>query len=78
MSEPILLPIGPRPAESVVNLLEDVLRMAKDGDITAVAIVLVHRGRKTSGAWTSGADYHLLNSGAARLATKLAMDDDHS
>ena len=59
-----------------IALIEGVAERLRSGETTSVAIVEVLRGRQVAMAWSQSADgsYHLLNSGAARLAARLALD----
>lgn len=57
-----------------IELVEGTLERLKRGDVTSVAIVEVRRGRSVAHRYSKSVDYHLLNSGAARLAACLATD----
>jgi hypothetical protein len=58
--------------QSVVDVVEDALAKAKSGEATAIAVVMVLRGRETLTYVSKSNDYHMLNSGAAILAARLA------
>ena len=60
----------------VVNFLRESLERAENGEVLAVALVEVRRGGAVATAWTCGNSHHFLNSGAARLASRLARTDD--
>lgn len=56
----------------VIEFLEAALERARSGDIIGVALVEVSKGRDVAFDHV-GESYHLLNSGAARLAARLAI-----
>lgn len=70
------------PNNELIARLEDLLSLAKSGDIISGAFVYVYAGYGTvADGFTETEDgqagtYHLLNSGAARLAQRLASHDD--
>lgn len=66
--------VGDEIHTDTVNLLRDVLAKAEAGEIIAVAIIAVEKARTVATAWSQSDQYHLLNSGAARLAHRLAGD----
>lgn len=71
--------VGPGVNEDAVSLLEETLARVRSGETISIGIVETHRNRGVSTTYTSppGGSYHLLNSGAARLAARLAnMDGD--
>lgn len=70
------------PNDYLIAKLEELLRLAKDGDIISGAFVCVYASYHTVGDCVMETEegqagtYHLLNSGAARLAQRLATYDD--
>lgn len=64
------------PNADALKLVEDVAGRLRSGESIAVALVEVRKGREVATAWSQSPDgsYHLLNSGAARLAARLALD----
>lgn len=64
------------PNAEALRLVEDVAERLRSGESIAVALVEVRKGRTVATAWSQPPDgaYHLLNSGAARLASRLALD----
>jgi hypothetical protein len=58
--------------EEVVEFLERALERARAGETIGVAIVEVSKGREVAIDHV-GESYHLINSGAARLAARLAI-----
>lgn len=60
-----------------ISLIEETLRELRDGSAIAVGIVLVRKNGNVATAW-DGADncHHQLSSGAARLANRLASEQD--
>lgn len=56
-----------------LELLQEAVNRVLTGDTAAVAVVEARRGGQVTYAWTSTSDcYHQLNSGAARMAARLA------
>lgn len=51
---------------------EELLARVKSGETLALATVEVQRGRIVQTGWSDNGYYHELNSGAARLANRLA------
>lgn len=66
----------PLASPAVVDLLTTLLERAKAGEILDMAYVIALRGRNVQCGVSTGSEYHLINSGAARLAAKLAAMDD--
>jgi hypothetical protein len=62
------------PNEDAIALVEGLLERLRSGESVAVAFVEVFRNRSVATAWCESESYHLLNSGAAGLAARLAMD----
>jgi len=64
------------PNTEALKLVEDVAERLRSGESIAVALIEVRKGRTVATAWSQPPDgaYHLLNSGAARLAARLALD----
>lgn len=60
---------------STVDVLRAALSRAEAGELVGVAIVQAHRDGVDL-EWAGDAEYHKLNSGAARLAHKLAAIED--
>lgn len=64
------------PDKDVVAKLEDLLNRAKSGELKALAYVVVEVEGQVGTGWVQVADfsgyYHLLNSGCASLATRIA------
>lgn len=63
----------PEPRQAAVDLAEQALANVKSGKTVALAVVEVHPGGRVSTGWSDGPYYHRLNSGAATLATRLAI-----
>jgi hypothetical protein len=59
-----------------VELVEQVLARLRSGHAVAVAFVEVGRGGVVATGWCESNEYHRLNSGAARLANRLAAVPD--
>lgn len=57
-----------------VLLLEEHLAKVRAGEIVAVGLVVVYRSGGVGIATSDGDEYHRLNSGAARLAARLALE----
>lgn len=62
----------PAPDNEVVDMLEKSLARAREGEVIGLAIIEVNRAGVVSNAYTHHKNYHSLNSGAARLAYRLA------
>lgn len=60
--------------DDAIELVEGLLERLRSGDALAVAIVEVRRDREVATAYSASDQYHYLNSGAARLAARLALD----
>lgn len=59
-----------------IKMCEGVLQRLKAGDSVAFAYVEVMRGHNVATGYSGGTTYHLLNSGAARLAHRIAASED--
>lgn len=59
------------PDGDLIAFVEELLERVKSGETVGLAIVEADRARNVSCGW-SGGSYHLINSGAARLAHKMA------
>jgi hypothetical protein len=55
-----------------IELIENVLINLRSGDVVAIGVVAVGKDGSVSTAWSDSNSYHLLNSGAARLAASLS------
>ena len=77
MTEPKLVLIrGIKPVhQSVVHLLQEALDLALQGEVVAAAVIYVSPDQTVTSGYTGGHSYHYLNSGAARLAARLARED---
>ena len=64
------------PNPSALEIAQAALDRVKSGETVAIAVVEVLRGRAVRTSCSAGDCYHLLNSGAARLANRLAAQDD--
>lgn len=60
--------------DDAIQLVEGLLERLRSGEALAVAIVEVQKGGNVATAFSKGLHYHALNSGAARLAARLALD----
>lgn len=71
-----LIPQSSKTNDDAIALVEGLLERLKAGEAISVAIVEVLKGRTVTTAWADSPDgnYHLLNSGAARLAHRLAAE----
>lgn len=66
-----------RPVNSdALQLAEATVERIKSGEVIAVAIVEVRRERTVAIAYSRSDQYHLLNSGAARLANRIASEPE--
>lgn len=68
-----------RPVETVINtecleLLEESISRVRAGETTSLAIVEVQKGGNVATCFHCSGQYHQLNSGAARLAARLASE----
>jgi hypothetical protein len=61
--------------EVAVQEVEGLLERLKSGDSTAVGVVEVKRGNYVATFYVAGRHYHELNSGAARLANRIAREE---
>ena len=69
--------VGNSPNQEAIKLAEELAERTKSGDIIDFAFVAVLRGRTIENGVSGGSDnYHLLNSGVARLAAILATLPD--
>lgn len=59
-----------------ISMCEAVLERLRSGESVAFGFVEVRRGRTVGTGWSRSEVYHLLNSGAARLAHRLASSED--
>jgi len=61
-----------------IELAEEVLERLRSGETIAFAVIEVRKARTVGTAYVAADQYHLLNSGAARLAVRIAseVDDD--
>lgn len=77
MAENVIpLDFAPAPVnQSALEIVEDLLREVKSGNVLAVAIVAVHRGRIVMFDYSKSDHYHEVLSGASRLVQALASDD---
>lgn len=66
------------PNAHALELIEACAERLRSGESIAVALVEVRKGRTVGSAWSEAPDgsYHLLNSGVARLAHRLASQSD--
>ena len=62
------------PVPTVVALLEEALKQAKNGEICAVAIATVQPDGCANGNWAHKADYYTLLGSLARLQQRLVSD----
>lgn len=62
--------------QDAVELVEQLLERLWSGEVVDVALVQVTRDGSVSTVWSKGESYHRLNSGAARLANRLASEED--
>ena len=63
------------PNTDAIDIVERLLARLKSGAVVDVAIVEVASDGTVSDEWSGKRSYHLLNSGAARLAHRLAAED---
>ena len=57
-----------------IELVEELLADVRSGQVLAVGLVAVHQGGGVAISASQSDQYHRLNSGAARLAAKLALE----
>lgn len=64
--------------QEAVKLAEDVLERLIAGETIALAVIEVRKCHTVATGYCAADQYHLLNSGAARLAVRIAseVDDD--
>ncbi|MCV9940924.1 hypothetical protein OIU35_31625 [Boseaceae bacterium BT-24-1] len=62
--------------ESALELVEETMARVKTGEVIAVAIIEVRKARTVATSISTSSAYHELNSGAARLAARLATDPE--
>lgn len=73
MSAKVVVFEPPEPNADVLELLEQAAREAIEGTASGVAVVIA---RRDGTVWShyAGSDYHLINSGIARLAARAALE----
>lgn len=71
-----LVSIGGELDKKVIAIIQIALERALSGDTVGVAIVEVSRTRSVTASYSSSSSYHYLNSGVARLAHRLAGEED--
>lgn len=80
MMEPKLLALGDlAPSEAVVGLLEDLLELAKNGRIRAIAFATVNAGRSVSTGYSTeerGVEAHALVGGLERVKMRVLSLDE--
>lgn len=66
----------PKTNDDAIALVEGLLERLKAGEAVSVAVVEVLKSKTVATAWSDSPDgnYHLLNSGVARLAHRLAAE----
>lgn len=69
------LSMGKPPNMSALELAQGLIDRIKSGEAVDIAIVEVGSNKRVATAWSAGNSYHLLNSGAARLAARLASEE---
>lgn len=77
--KPRLVNVGEtEPNAELVDVVEAMLARVKSGEVQAAAIVEVRNTGGVATHWMGSMRgwYHQLNSGAARLASRLSMDED--
>lgn len=62
--------------QDALELAEQTVERIKAGEVIAVAIIEVRKARTVATAISASSAYHELNSGAARLAARLANDPE--
>jgi hypothetical protein len=62
--------------EPAAELLNEVMERIASGETVAIALIEVRKGHSVATDWSENGQYHLLNSGAARLAARLASEVD--
>lgn len=60
--------------EDGVKLIEGLLERLRSGEAVAVAVVEVMKAGTVATAYSASSSYHQLNSGAARLSSRLASE----
>lgn len=63
-------------AENVVEKIEEVLKLAKAGEISSVAFAIVYRDGRTGGKWSRLPSIGLMLGSISRLAHKLNLGTD--
>lgn len=76
MTDNIVTEISRKPVDDIIDLLEEALERAKAGESVGIGIIEVRVGRTVATALSYTDCYHLLMSGAARLAHRLAAQED--
>jgi hypothetical protein len=66
--------VEPTPDKDTIEAIEGLLDRVRSGECIAVAFVEVGRDRSVATARFADNSHHLLTSGAATLAARLAMD----
>lgn len=61
--------------QDAIELCEGVLERLRSGESVAFGFVEVLRGHRVVTGWSKSEVYHLLNSGAARLANRIASEN---
>ncbi|MGE0751850.1 MAG: hypothetical protein AB7F39_06685 [Variibacter sp.] len=67
--------ISVRANMDAIKLAEEALHRLKSGRSCALAVVLVDEDGCVTAAWSRSTSYHQLNSGAARLAARIALQE---
>lgn len=62
--------------QAAIDLAEEVLGRLRSGETIAFAVVEVRKARTVATGYVAADQYHLLNSGAARLAVRIASEVD--
>ena len=75
MSKVVPLHLADEPVnEDAVQMIEGLLERLRSGEAVAVAVVEVMKAGTVATAYSTSFSYHQLNSGAARLASRLASE----
>jgi len=73
-----LVALEPEPlGENVIATLERALELARAGELSSVAIALVHRDGCAQALWSDAANMLLLIGSVGRLGHKLNLDLDN-
>jgi hypothetical protein len=62
--------------EGIVDLLEDVLAAAREGEIASVAVAIVHRDGVAGARWSTRGSFVRILGAVDRLRHKLNLDMD--